>query len=401
MGLCLQKVTFRNFRSWRSLSLDGLGPLTVLDGANAVGKTNVIEGIQLLCALSSFRHPTSAQAISWGEEQAHLESRLVDEGRLLDVSLDIAESGRTWRLNGKARRAMELRGLLPAVCFTPDDLELAKGSNGVKRTALDDMGSQISRNYHAVRKDYEKMLKQKNRLLKEHASFAYRASVDDVLVAVGAQLSAKRAELAARLRPYVQDYYRALSGLRETIDVSYVPSWEQWDEVSPRDGLFSLEDAREKLSAIITKGTAREEERGRALWGPHADMIAFFIEGRNAASFASQGQQRSLVLAFKLAEVALLKEMTGQQPVLLLDDVMSELDEGRRNALVEFIEGDIQTFITTTNLGYFSGRLLGRARVVELEKEGTVSYLKEASESQRKGLSGPFSLSGTDSTEKE
>ena len=95
MGLCLQKVTFRNLRSWRSLSLDGLGPLTVLDGANAVGKTNVIEGIQLLCALSSFRHPTSAQAISWGEEQAHLESRLVDEGRLLDVSLDIAESGRT------------------------------------------------------------------------------------------------------------------------------------------------------------------------------------------------------------------------------------------------------------------------------------------------------------------
>ena len=400
MGLRLQKVTFHNFRSWRSLSLDGLGPLTVFDGANAAGKTNVIEGIQLLCALSSFRHPTSAQAISWGETQAHLESRLVDEGRLLDVSLDIAESGRTWRLNGKVRRAMELRGLLPAVCFTPDDLELAKGSNGVKRTALDDMGSQISRNYHAVRKDYEKMLKQKNRLLKEHASFAYRASVDDVLVAVGAQLSAKRAELAARLRPYVQDYYRALSGLRETIDVSYVPSWEQWDEASPRDGLFSLEDAREKLSAIITKGTAREEERGRALWGPHADMIAFFIEGRNAASFASQGQQRSLVLAFKLAEVALLKEMTGQQPVLLLDDVMSELDEGRRNALVEFIEGDIQTFITTTNLGYFSGRLLGRARVVELEKEGTVSYLKEASESKRKGLSEPLSLSGADSREK-
>ena len=93
--------------------------------------------------------------------------------------------------------------------------------------------------------------------------------------------------------------------------------------------------------------------------------------------------------------------MTGQQPVLLLDDVMSELDEGRRNALVEFIEGDIQTFITTTNLGYFSGRLLGRARVVELEKEGTVSYLKEASESQRKGLSEPLSLSGADSMEKE
>lgn len=123
-------------------------------------------------------------------------------------------------------------------------------------------------------------------------------------------------------------------------------------------------------------GTQRELDRGRALWGPHADAVAFFVDGRNAAQFASQGQQRSLVLAFKLAEVAFVREMTGQQPVLLLDDVMSELDARRRDALVEFIEGDIQTFITTTNLGYFSKSLLDRARIVRLRKDEGVTCVE-------------------------
>ncbi len=377
MGLRLQTVSLRNFRSWRALELDGLGPLTVLDGANAAGKTNVVEAVQLMTALASFRHPTSAQLVSWGEEHARLSARMVDEGRLLDVTLDVEERSRTWRLNGKPRRASELRGLLPAVCFTPDDLALAKGSNGVKRDALDDMGSQMSRNYHAVRKDYEKMLKQKNRLLKEGASPAFRASVDEVMATVGAHLSAKRAEILHRMGPYVQDYYRALSGGRESVAVSYVPSWEDWDQDSPRDRSFTASEARERLAAAMEAGAVRETERGRALWGPHADAVAFFVDGKNAARFASQGQQRSLVLAFKLAEVALVREMTEQQPVLLLDDVMSELDAVRRDALVEFIEGDIQTFITTTNLGYFSDRLLKRARVVELAKEDGVSRVVE------------------------
>ncbi len=373
MGLRLRKVRFESFRSYDRFELYDIGVLTVLDGENAAGKTNALEGVQLLTALSSFRHPTARQLIAWGHDAARLSARIEgDDGRLLEVDVVLKEGSRAYRLNDKPRRAAELRGMLPAVCFTPDDLELAKGSNGVKRTALDEMGSQMSRNYHAVRRDYEKMLRQKNRLLKDGASSAFRASVDDVLVTVGAHLSAKRGDVLARLRPHVQDYYRALSGGTEQVDVSYAPSWVAWDAERPWDGAFTLEEAREELARAVEAGAQRELDRGRAIWGPHADAVAFFIDGRNAAQFASQGQQRSLVLAFKLAEVALVREMTGQQPILLLDDVMSELDARRRDALVEFIEGDIQTFITTTNLGYFSKSLLDRARVVRLRKdEGT------------------------------
>lgn len=377
MGLRLRKVRLESFRSYDRFELDDIGALTVLDGENAAGKTNALEGVQLLTALSSFRHPTARQLVAWGHDSARLSARIEgDDGRLLEVDAVLKEGSRTYRLNGKPRRAAELRGMLPAVCFTPDDLELAKGSNGVKRTALDDMGSQMSRNYHAVRRDYEKMLRQKNRLLKDGAPAAFRASVDDVLVAVGAHLTAKRADVLARLRPYVQDYYRTLSGGVERVDVSYVPSWVSWDAERPWEGAFALEEARSELARAVEAGSQRELDRGRALWGPHADAIAFFVDGRNAAQFASQGQQRSLVLAFKLAEVALVREMTGQQPVLLLDDVMSELDARRRDALVEFIEGDIQTFITTTNLGYFSKSLLDRARIVRLRKDEGVTRVE-------------------------
>lgn len=399
MGLHLEHIAFRDFRSWERLDLDGLGALTVLVGANAAGKTNVVEGIELACALQSFRSARLQEMVSWEAKEAHIEARLTDGVRLLDLSLDLKEGRKACRLNGKPRRAADIKGTLPAVSFTPDDLDLAKGSSGVRRAALDSLGSQLSRNYHAVRRDFEKMLRQKNRLLKEGASPLYLSSVDEVFATVGAQLCFKRAEVLARLRPHIQAYYRAISGGSEEVGAVYVPSWRrvsegdgcpdegrdergEGDALAPPEGSsaasvvpFSVDEARTRLLASIDRERACELARGRAVVGPHADAIAFTVDGRSAASFASQGQQRSLVLSFKLAEVALVREVLGQQPVLLLDDVMSELDAARRTALVDFILDDIQTFVTTTDLSYFDERLLARARVIELGKEGGRSYV--------------------------
>lgn len=152
--------------------------------------------------------------------------------------------------------------------------------------------------------------------------------------------------------------------------MGYVPSWEPHDPDLPATFAFGRDEARGRLQAEIARRRDEERARRRALVGPHADYVEFFVAGRNAALYGSQGQQRSIVLAFKLAEAALIQEILGQKPVLLLDDVMSELDAGRRNALVSFIEGDIQTFITTANLAYFDEGLLARARVVELPRNG-------------------------------
>ena len=231
------------------------------------------------------------------------------------------------------------------------------------------MRSQLSANHYVRKKDYEKVVRYKNRLLKDDAPPELVASIDETLVTCGAQLACYRSALVEKLAPRVADYYAAIAGGREALMMGYVPSWEPHDPDLPATFAFGRDEARKRLQAEIARRRDEERARRRALVGPHADHVEFFIAGRNVALYGSQGQQRSVVLAFKLAEAALIQEMLGQKPVLLLDDVMSELDEGRRNALVSFIEGDIQTFITTANLAYFDEDLLARARVVELPLE--------------------------------
>ena len=357
MDLRIERIAFRNFRNYESFELAGLGPLTVLVGPNAVGKTNVVEGVQLLTALQSFRRPSLDQMVRQGAGFARLDADVTDGSRELALSLQVSEGKKRYLLNGKGKRTADLKGLVPSVTFTPDDLELAKGASAVKRAALDALGSQLSANHYVIKKDYEKVVRYKNRLLKDDAPPELVASVNETLVTCGAQLACYRSALVEKLAPRVADYYAAIADGREELRMGYVPSWEPHDPDLPATFAFGRDEARGRLQAEIARRRDEERARRRAL-------------GRNAALYGSQGQQRSIVLAFKLAEAALIQEILGQKPVLLLDDVMSELDAGRRNALVSFIEGDIQTFITTANLAYFDEGLLARARVVELPRNG-------------------------------
>lgn len=366
MSLRLHRISLRNFRNYHAFDLDGIGTLTIFVGPNAVGKTNIIEGIQLVTALSSFRHPSLDQVIRRGAPAARIDARIGDGSRQLDLSLLAEEGSKRYLLNGKPKRAADLKGLIPAIAFTPDDLDLVKGSQSTRRAALDALGSQLSANHYLIKKDYEKVIRYKNRLLKEEAPDALIESIDESLLTAGAQLAWYRSSLFAKLAPLMAAQYAAISGGSERLEASYIPSWEECDGESPAPFAFSREEARTRLTAALAARRGDERARRRALVGPHADRIAFFIDGCNAGVFGSQGQQRSLVLAFKLAEVQLVQDILQQQPILLLDDVMSELDAARRRELVKFIAGDIQTFITTTNLAYFDGDLLDRARVVEL-----------------------------------
>lgn len=366
MDLRIESIKFQNFRNYELFKLVNLGALTILVGPNAVGKTNVVEGIQLLSALQSFRHPSLEQIMREESEFSRLDAKVSDGKRDLKLSLHIKEGKKRYLLNGKGKRTADLKGLIPSVIFTPDDLELAKGSSSVKRTALDSLGSQLSANYYVIKKDYEKVVRYKNRLLREDASCDLVASIDEMLVTCGAQLACYRSALMKKLSPFVLDYYSSITQGNEELKMGYIPSWETYDP--KRFTTFSVDrdTARTHLQKEMKRRRTEEQQRKKTLVGPHADHIEFFINGRNVSFYGSQGQQRSVVLAFKLAEVALIQEMLGQKPILLLDDVMSELDTARRNALVSFIEGDIQTFITTTNLVYFDKELLARARVVEL-----------------------------------
>ena len=366
MGLTLQRLEFVDFRNYSHLKLGGLGRLTVFVGPNATGKTNIIEGIQLLTAQTSFRNPTAAQMVRHGAPFARLDSWASDGARDLQFTLQVVDGKKKRLLNGKPKRAADLRGIVPSVAFAPDDLELARSASAPRRDALDILGSQLSASHHRIRSDYEKALKGKNRLLRDEAPDDLVASMDEVMVMVGAQLTCYRAALFNRLAKAMVGYYAQISNGREELEASYTPSWIEHDPERIVMETPSRYEARDRLESALVARRAEERARHRSVVGPHADHLDFFIDGRNAAFYGSQGQRRSLVLAFKLAETALIEEMLDQKPVLLLDDVMGELDADRRRALLAFALEDLQTFITTTGLSYFGGDLLSRADVVEL-----------------------------------
>ena len=372
MGLQIRRIEYRNFRNYQSFLLDGVGESTLFIGPNAVGKTNLIEGIQLTTALHSFRNPKTDHLVNNLEEPAWVVTDISDGDRKLEIALRINEGKKEYFLNGKKKKAQSIRGILPSDLFCPDDLNFIKGSQSIKRNQIDILGSQFSSNYYTVRKDYEKILRQKNRYLKDVVSHNFLQSINEVLALVGAQLYVLRSRLVKELIPYIQDYYYEISNGKEKVTVNYVPSWLKYESEKKQfetNFFKGKEEAFFELATVLENEYEKEHKRHLSLFGPHADKIVFFIEGKNAELFASQGQQRSLVLAYKMAEVTLLKEKLNQSPVLLLDDVMSELDMYRREQLISLFSRETQTFITSTNSGYFTDIFLKKAQVVNLGED--------------------------------
>lgn len=360
MGLLVTRLAFTDFRCYQRFELEPSATLTVLVGPNATGKTNVIEGIELLTAAESFRKPAWGDVVRWGADEARLEMKAEGSGRALDTVMYASCSGkRTYKVNGKTRRRVsEVAGIIPCVVFTPDDLRIVKDAAERRRAAVDGVGDQLSPAYRGARVEFERILKHRNSLLRDEArDEGVLSAWTSRLIEAGVAYSGHRRRLFDRISIRMAEAYRTLS-CGENLSAAYLASWDQ-----------RASSASEPLEAMETalKATSREERaRGTTLVGPHRDEIVFSVDGRDARSFASQGQQRTIALAWKLAEVGVMTEIGGQPPVLLLDDVMSELDESRRHALARFVGDAAQTFMTTTNLGYFDKELVDRALVVEL-----------------------------------
>ena len=357
----LSVARYRSFGSYRLALSDGV---TVLAGPNAAGKTNLIEALQLLTSGASFRHPTASELVRDGAGSCKVELRLEGDGRVLDMGLSVEDGKRSFSRNGKRCAASGVRGVLPSVLFCPDHLDMVKRGAIERRTALDDFGVQLSARYADLASAYGRCVSQRNALLKE--TWCCREMLgawNESLARAGSALLVHRLALLDRLSGHVCDAYgRVASG--EPAGVSYVSTLGDLPRIEDRDELRGW--AYEHMLSALDERADEEIRRGVTLVGPHRDEIEFSVAGRSARSFASQGQQRTLVLAWKVAEVAVARDILGTAPLLLLDDVMSELDAGRRGAFLQLIGDDIQTVITTTNLGYFTDDLLDRAKVVSM-----------------------------------
>lgn len=374
-SLRLKDLYLQSFRNYHSLSLHDLQSLNIFIGQNAVGKTSIIEAIQLTTALKSFRTSRAQQFIQHGNTQAEIKADFFNQTRNLTMRLLIEEGKRHYFLNSKAKRIQDLKGLVPSVIFSPDDLSLIKGSNSLRLQTIDDIGTQLSKNFYMVKKDYSKLIRQKNKALKENQSDSILDSLDEVIVKVGVQYLSHRIYVINYILQFLKPYYEEISSSAEHVSISYIYSWDKDNEEqilslntdSPLS--FEKELVQKQFFEALVHTREQERLRERCLIGPHADHLFFLLNNKNATHFASQGQQRTIVLAFKLSELSLLQHILHQKPLLLLDDVMSELDKLRREQFLSFINDDIQTFITTTNSGYFSDKILDSAKLYQLPFE--------------------------------
>jgi DNA replication and repair protein RecF len=360
VSLRITRLRLNDFRSYESLELDLGEKVTVIVGPNAVGKTNIIEALQLLTATGSFRNPSWAECVRWGCDKASLQMEAKGNDRRLETSLSIQSSGqRSYSVNGNPKRKIsQVVGLLPCVVFTPDDLRLVKDSAERRRSAVDSAGDQLSQAYLSLRGEYERILRQRNAALKQATpDEGVLEALTERLLDRGNAFTLHRKRLFTRLSMALSAAYSTLAP-GEELEAVYESSWL-------RKGI--ADDGEEAFTEALRMTKAEERLRHTTVVGPHRDDIRFLLGGRDARTYASQGQQRTISLAWKLAEVSVITDVGGQPPLLLLDDVMSELDEARRLTLTSLVGEVAQTVVTTTNLGYFDQEMVHRAKVVSLQ----------------------------------
>ena len=363
MSFLIESLELQDFRSYEQARVCFGRDLTILTGSNASGKTNCIEALQLLSEGDSFRTTSWRDLIRWGSDRARVVLQASDQGRARTVQLDVEEGRRRYQVNGKAiRSAATLTGVLPCVLFTPVDLRLVRDSAAQRRDELDELGSQIAGGYLRLRQEYKKIVQQRNRLLKdEQWDGPVFEAWTERLIEVGVALVQRRLALFGQLRPALIAAYQGIDPSC-ALEVRYVASW-----AGGADGQHPDADA---LRRALAASTDAERARHTTTVGPHHDDLEFMLGGQGARSFASQGQQRSIALATKIAEIDVITELCGTRPLLLLDDVMSELDEQRRAALTEYVGTVAQTVITTANIDYFRPELLDRATCIDVTELG-------------------------------
>lgn len=344
----ITRLALKGFRNYKALDIGLSEEVTLLSGKNAQGKTNLLEGIYALSAGRSFRAAKDSEMVGWEEEAAWAKGWVKGGHADFTVAFSVSSSGRkVARLNDVEKiRPSELTEIFNVVAFIPDDLDLVKGSPAERRRFLDLHISQLSGIYREKLITYAKALAEKNALLKAYheteGAHDLLEIYNEKLVEMGSSIIAMRMRAIKELSPKASGTYSYIAGTDERLSVSYLPSVEAGEDAD--EAGISRVFAR-KLSVL----KPAEIARGGSLAGPQRDDVSLAVDGREASAFGSQGQQRTVAVSLKLAEADIITQKRGDSPVVLLDDVLSELDEGRKERLIARFVGRCQTIITATD----------------------------------------------------
>ena len=362
--MIVEELALQDFRNYERARVELSPGVTLITGRNAQGKTNLLEALHCLSGMGSPR-TTEPALIREGAERAYVHGVVRRKERRLEIDLELRAGRGSRALLNKTPVAgtKELGGVLTAVFFGPDDLALVKGSPEGRRRFLDDLGVKARPTTDGLRKEWERVLKQRNSLLKT----APRAQGpprtleiwDEAFSKAGAAVAAGRLRVLARLLPLACERYASISG-GDRLSIAYESSW--LDAVHAEKALEAPDTIDENelgvaLSASMDAVRSRELERGVSLTGPQRDDVGIRLSGgkdasaRDARSHASQGEQRSAALSLKLGELELLRGLLDEDPVLLLDDVFSELDSARRAWLADSVRAAGQTVVSSAEAG--------------------------------------------------
>ncbi len=414
----LKNLHLRQFRNYQDQKVEFTAAKTILVGNNAQGKSNLLEAVELLATLRSHRMGRDRDFIQEGQDIAQINATLERENGTSDLALTLRRNGRrSVAINGESvRRQMDFLGVLNAVQFSSLDLDLVRGGPDIRRNWLDTLLIQLEPIYAHILQQYNQVLRQRNAFLRKSLDSAgamnrnqagvmnrnqadamnrnqedamnrnqedamnrnqedamNRVSTRDSTLAIwdaqlvntGTKVIRRRDRAIQRLAPIAAAWHSSISGSTEVLKINYLPS-VSLAETPP-------EEIQAAFLAKIQQRSAAEFYRGTTLVGPHRDEVELMINQTPARQYGSQGQQRTLVLALKLAELELIEQVVQEPPLLLLDDVLAELDPFRQNQLLDAIQDRFQTLITTTHLSSFDAQWLNSSQILYVKSGEIVS----------------------------
>lgn len=337
----VEKLLLQNFRNIEEMELLPSPGINVIYGENAQGKTNLLEGIWLFTGLRPFRGAKDKEMIRFGTKEARLFMEYFNDSREQNAEIRIGNTRRAEIGKIPCKSSTEMVGNFLASVFLPENLDLIQEGPSERRRFINQALCQLKPKYSENLSNFNRILLQRNTLLKDlskHSELEDTLYVwDEKLAEISASIILEREKYIKRIAPYINDFYNGISGGREEMKIEYEPSLKLEGK--------TVSEIKEEIFRSLSLKRKDDIYAGYTTVGPHRDDIGIFLNNIPVKTFGSQGQQRSCALSLKMSEAAMIKEISGKQPVILLDDVMSELDSGRQNYILNHIE-NWQVFIT-------------------------------------------------------
>ena len=370
--MIIDNLKLKNYRNYKNLDINLDDKLNIFIGDNAQGKSNILESIYVLAVTKSYLGVKDKDLIKEDCEFATLESDVLSHGNMEKLKINLTNNSKKVRINSKeVKRYIDYISKFRVLLFSPDNISMIKDSPNVRRKYLNVEISQMSNEYVRNLQNYNLILGQRNEFLKicretGRDNDIYLEVLNKKFVSLAVSIMVSRYKFISSINNYIKDIYKELMGV-ENLNIKYVSSIDISDNIT---------DMEDKFYEKLKKNYEKEKIYGVTLIGPHRDDFKFYIGNRDMIGYASQGQLRAAVLSLKLSEIEIFKSNTSEYPILLLDDIFSELDIKKKNRLIQYMIDDVQTIITTTDLNMIDDSLVSKAKIFEISKGEVVNMVE-------------------------